>query len=158
MNKYILNTTPATSTPLGSGFWQSASLPCLLAVHVFSNHMHNKTTNNYMLQIVKATIISNSAVAKAVLELSSFSFQFVCLLFLSLTYFFEDPLHDKYHSCMDFSALGRLDSHMGEMLAKSYGPDVPVVPTLELHIPVKYKCVCVFNTVYTHKHSHHSFS
>ena len=92
-----------------------------------------------MLQIVKATIISNSAVAKAVLELSSFSFQFVCLLFLSLTYFFEDPLHDKYHCCMDFSALGRLDSHMGAMLAKSYGPEVPVVPTLELHIPVKYK-------------------
>ena len=36
------------------------------------------------------------------------------------------------------------------MLAKSYGPDAPVVPTVELHIPVKYKYVCV--CIYTHTH------
>lgn len=105
-----------------------------------------------MLQIFKATVISNSAVAKALLELSSCRFQFVCLLFLSLTYFFEDLLHDQYDSDMDFSSLERLDSHMGEMLAKSYGPDAPVVPTVELHIPVKYKyvCVCVYLIYCTH--------
>ena len=38
---------------------------------------------------------------------------------------------------------------MGEMLAKSYGPDAPVVPTVELHM-----CVCIYtqthiNTVIT---------
>lgn len=103
-----------------------------------------------MLQIFKTTVISNSAVAKALLELSSCRFQFVCLLFLSLTYFFEDLLHDQYDSHVDFSSLERLDSHMGEMLAKSYGPDAPVVPTVELHIPVKYKYVCV--CIYTHTH------
>lgn len=110
---------------------------------VFSNHRHDKTANNYMLQIFKATIISNSAVAKALLDSSSFRFQFVCLLFLSLTYFFEDLLHVNHDSHVDFSSLERLDSHMGEMLAKSYGPEAPVVPTVELHIPVEYKCVCV---------------
>lgn len=116
----------------------------------FPNHTHNKTANNYVLQIFKATLVSNSAVAKALLELCSFRFQFVCLLFLSLTYIFEDSLRDKYDCHMDFSSLGRLDSHMGEMLAKSYGPDVPVVPTLELHIPVKYKYVCVYLTYCIH--------
>lgn len=96
-----------------------------------------------MLQIFKATIISNSAVAEALLELSPCRFQFVCSLFLSLTYCFEDLLHDKYDAHVDFSSLERLDSHMGEMLTKSYDPDAPAVPTVELHIPVKYKYACV---------------